>query len=122
MRESNQPAGLSEFEGMAEQLSRAISDVGAASMAPLVVIGDRLGLYRSLAVMGPLTAAELAAHTGTSRPHVQAWLNAHAASGYLTHSAESGRFGLTEEHAALFAHEDSPAFIVGAFQLAVSGA
>jgi hypothetical protein len=33
--------------------------------AALVVIGDRLGLYRVLATNGPLSAAELAQRTGT---------------------------------------------------------
>ena len=32
-----------------ELLGRAIVDFGAADIAPLVVIGDRLGLYRALA-------------------------------------------------------------------------
>ena len=34
---------------------RAIVDFGAVSIAPLVLIGDRLGLYRALASNGPPT-------------------------------------------------------------------
>ena len=45
-------------------LGRAIVDFGAVSLAPLVLIGDRLGLYRALGDEGPLTSAELAVHTG----------------------------------------------------------
>jgi 2-polyprenyl-3-methyl-5-hydroxy-6-metoxy-1,4-benzoquinol methylase len=103
-----------------ELLGRAILDFGATSLAPLVVIGDRLGLYRALAAGGPLTSIELAARTRTSERYVREWLNAHAASGYLRYIAESGRYQLTAEQALLFAHEDSPAFIIGGFQTALA--
>ena len=97
-------------------LGRAIVDFGAVSTAPLVIIGDRLGLYRALASQGPLTSAELAAHTDTSERYVREWLNAQAASGYVNYDAGSGRYELTPEQALVFADADSPAFIVGAFE------
>ena len=78
-------------------LGRAIVDFGAVSTAPLVIIGDRLGLYRALASQGPLTSAELAAHTDTSERYVREWLNAQAASGYVNYDAGSGRYELTPE-------------------------
>ena len=40
-----------------ELIGRAIVDFGGANIAPLVVIGDRLGLFRALATVGPLTSA-----------------------------------------------------------------
>ena len=101
-------------------LGRAIVDFGAVSLAPLVLIGDRLGLYRALGDEGPLTSAELAVHTGTHERYVREWLNAQAASGYVRYAPESGRYDLTAEQALLFADEDSPAFIVGAFQTALA--
>ena len=64
-------------------LGRAIVDFGAVSIAPLVLIGDRLGLYRALASNGAATAAELATRTGTHERYVREWLNAQAASGYV---------------------------------------
>ena len=48
------PNALMAFVG------KAVSDVGSALAASMVVIGDRLGLYRELAAAGPLTSAELA--------------------------------------------------------------
>jgi hypothetical protein len=42
-------------------LGQAVVEFGATVNAALVVIGDRLGLYRALAEAGPATAAELAA-------------------------------------------------------------
>jgi len=103
-----------------ELLGRAIVDFGATSNAPLVLIGDRLGLYRALAKLGPLRSAALAAATGTQERYVREWLNAQAASGYVDYLADSGRYRLTAEQAMLFADEDSPAFIVGGFETALA--
>ncbi len=115
-----QPPALINEDALNGLLGRAITDFGATSLAALVVIGDRLGLYRALATSGPLTAAELAANTGTHERYVREWLNAHAASGYVNYLADSGRYQLSPEQAMLFAQEDSPAFIVGGFQTALA--
>jgi ubiquinone/menaquinone biosynthesis C-methylase UbiE len=101
-------------------LGRAIVDFGAVSTAPLVIIGDRLGLYRALEAKGPMTSAELAAQTETSERYVREWLNAQAASGYVSYDAGTGRYALTPEQALVFADPDSPAFIVGAFETTVA--
>jgi SAM-dependent methyltransferase len=101
-------------------LGRAITDFGATSLAPLVVIGDRLGLYRALAAGGPLTSAALAERTHTSERYVREWLNANAASGYVQYHSDSGRYELSAEQALVFADEDSPAFIIGGFQTALA--
>ena len=101
-------------------LGRAVVDFGGASIAPLVLLGDRLGLYRALAAHGPSTSTELAARTGTHERYAREWLNAQAASGYVTYLADSGCYTLSSEQAAAFADEQGPAFIVGAFQVAVS--
>ena len=115
-----QPPAVIDEEALNGLLGRAITDFGATSLAALVVIGDRLGLYRVLATKGALTAAELAAKTGTHERYVREWLNAHAASGYVHYLADSGRYQLSPEQAMLFAQEDSPAFIVGGFQTALA--
>jgi SAM-dependent methyltransferase len=97
-------------------LGRTIVDFGGCSMAPLVVIGDKLGLYRALRLHGPLTTTELASRTKTHERYVREWSNAQAASGYVEYDPLTGRYSMTPEQALLFADEDSPAFIVGAFQ------
>jgi SAM-dependent methyltransferase len=101
-------------------LGRAITDFGATSLAPLVLIGDRLGLYRALADYGALTSNELAQRTGTRERYVREWLNANAASGYVDYLPQSGRYKLTNEQAMLFADADSPAFVVGGFEIALA--
>src|SRR5437762_8074799 len=103
-------AKLNEFMG------RAVGDIGAALSAALVVVGDKLGLYKALA-MGPSTPAELAKRTGTVERYVREWLNNQAAGGYVTYDTASSRYSLTEEQQLALAQEGSPAFIPGAFQV-----
>jgi len=103
-----------------ELIGKAIVDFGAAYHASLAVIGDKLGLYKALAEHGPLTPAELADRTETSERYVREWLSCQAAGGYVTYNSESGTFGLTPEQAFVLADETSPAFMPGAFQIAIS--
>lgn len=102
-------------------LHRAVIDFGAAWHTGLVVIGDRLGLYRALADHGPTDSAGLAATTGTEERYVREWLRSQVAGGYVSYEPEAGRFFLSEEQAALLADDDSPYCVLGAFQAAVSG-
>ena len=46
-------------------MAHALEDMGAAMNTGLVIIGDKLGLYKAMAGKGAMTAAELAAATGT---------------------------------------------------------
>ncbi|HEX7757994.1 MAG TPA: class I SAM-dependent methyltransferase [Caulobacteraceae bacterium] len=92
-------------------------DIGAAMSAALVVLGDRLGLYKALAKAGPSTSAELAALTGTVERNVREWLAAQAASGYVDYDATAGTFSLNPEQAMVFADEGGPAFMAGGFEL-----
>jgi SAM-dependent methyltransferase len=98
---------------------RAVDEVGATLNAALVVIGDRLGLYRALAGAGALTPAELAERTGTSERYVHEWLNAQAAGGYLTYHPTAGAYSLPPEQTVALTDEDSPAYLPGFFQVAL---
>ncbi len=108
------PSKLDEF------LGRAINDMGAAIHSPLLVIGERLGLFKAMADAGPVTPAELAERTGTHARYVQEWLNANAASGYVTYDAATKKYSLTPEQAFTLANEDSPAYLPGFFIAATS--
>jgi Rv2258c-like winged HTH domain len=103
-------------------LGQAVVEFGAAVNAALVVIGDRLGLYRALAAAGPLLPAELAQRTGTAERYVREWLGAQAASGFAGYDPDSGTYALSPEQAAAFADESSPAFVGGGFQVALGAA
>jgi 2-polyprenyl-3-methyl-5-hydroxy-6-metoxy-1,4-benzoquinol methylase len=100
-----------------EFMMKAVGDVGAAMHAALVVLGDKLGLYKAMADFGPITSAELAEKTGTSERYVREWLAAQAASGYTQYDPETKRFRLSPEQALALAVEDGPAFLPGAFQV-----
>jgi 2-polyprenyl-3-methyl-5-hydroxy-6-metoxy-1,4-benzoquinol methylase len=106
-------------EKLNQLLGRGITDFGAAFHAGLVVIGESLGLYKALAE-GPLAPAELAQRTGTNERYVREWLCAQAAGGYVEYDAAPGRYSLSEEQAFALADESSPAYLPGAFLIAVS--
>jgi len=86
----------------------------------LVVIGDRLGLYKALADNGPLTSAELAKHTNTSERYVREWLMNQAASGYVTYDPQTRAYSMEPEQIAAMADETNPLFVAGGFELFVS--
>jgi len=98
---------------------RAVDEVGATLNAALVVMGDRLGLYRALAGAGALTSAELAERTGTAERYVREWLNAQAAGGYVTYHPGEDRYSLPPEQAVALTDEDSPAYLPGFFEIAL---
>jgi SAM-dependent methyltransferase len=95
-----------------------VTDLGAAVHTGMVVIGEKLGLYKALAE-GPVTSAELAAKTSTDERYLREWLSSQAAGGYVTYDENSGKFSLSEEQAFTLAKEDSPAYLPGAFELAL---
>ncbi|HMN78856.1 MAG TPA: class I SAM-dependent methyltransferase [Burkholderiaceae bacterium] len=100
-------------------MGRFVGDLGAVMHAATVVVGDRLGLYKALAD-GPLTAQALAARTETDARYLREWLSAQAASGYVRYDPASDCFSLDDEQAFALAVEGSPAFIPGAFEIAVA--
>src|SRR3954453_19884781 len=98
-------------------MGQFVQDMGAAATAPLVVIGDKLGLYKAMAGGDPLTPADLAGRTGCRERYLREWLCQQAASGYVEYDPDGGTFRLPPEQELALAHDDSPAFIPGAFQL-----
>src|SRR6059058_4926372 len=93
-----------------------VTDLGAAVHTGMVVIGEKLGLYKALAA-DPMSPTQLAAKTRTDERYVREWLASQAAGGYVTYDEKSGKFSLSEEQAFMLANEDSPAYLPGAFEL-----
>jgi SAM-dependent methyltransferase len=106
------PAKLEQF------VFRAVEEVGATLNAALVVMGDRLGLYRAMAGAGALTPTEIAERTGTAERYLREWLNAQAAGGYVAYDPESERYSLPPEQTVALTETDSPAFLPGLFETA----
>ena len=103
---------------LGELLGTFVGDLGATIAAGNVVVGHRLGLYRSLAD-GPATQEQLAQRTGTDPRYVTEWLRGQAAGGYVSYDPATEQFSLTPEQAFALADPDGPLYLPGAFVLAL---
>ena len=101
-------------------MGQVVGELGATVNAGLIVIGDRLGLYKAMVASGPISPAELAQKTHTAERYVREWLNAQAAGGFVEYNPETQRYLLPAEQAMALADENSPAFVCGAFELATA--
>jgi SAM-dependent methyltransferase len=101
-------------------MGQAVTDMGAIISAPLMLIGEKLGLYKAMAGAGPLTSQEVAERSGAAERYVREWLANQAAGGYVTYDPETGRYTLPDEQALALADEDSPFYILGVYDLIAS--
>jgi SAM-dependent methyltransferase len=99
-------------------IGQFVADLGASVHAGMVVIGEKLGLYKALATH-PMDSAELAGKTQTDERYLREWLASQAAGGYITYDDKAGKFSLSQEQAFTLANEDSPAYLPGAFEVAL---
>jgi SAM-dependent methyltransferase len=99
-------------------IGQFVTDLGAAVHTGMVVMGEKLGLYKALAG-DPQTSAQLAAKTKTDERYLREWLASQAAGGYITYDEKTDKFSLGAEQAFTLATEDSPAYLPGAFELAL---
>ena len=98
-------------------MGQFVQDCGAPRAFPLVIIGDKLGLYKAMAGGEPVTPAELAERTGCRERYIREWLSQQAASGYVSYDPGARTFRLPPEQELALTDEDSPVYILGAFQL-----
>ncbi|HEY3495139.1 MAG TPA: class I SAM-dependent methyltransferase [Polyangiaceae bacterium] len=101
-------------------VTRAVSDLSAASGGVMVNLGHKLGLYKAMAGAGPLSSKEVATRSGCGERYVREWLNAQAAGGYVDYHAVSGTYELSPEQALVLADEESPVFVPPAWNLSAS--
>src|SRR3974390_1107269 len=101
-------------------VGKMVGDLGAVVSGALVVLGDRLGLYRALAEVGPADSAKVAGRTGLDERYVREWLANQAASGYVNYEPKSGCFSMSAEQKAVFADPASPVAMTGGFYAAAS--
>ncbi|MGO4836697.1 class I SAM-dependent methyltransferase, partial [Rhizobiaceae sp. 2RAB30] len=81
-----------------------------------VLLGDKLGLFTAMREGGKMTTNEIAVRTGLHQRMLREWLSAQAAAGYIEYEETTDRFYLSPEQEAVFADEESPAFMAGAFE------
>ena len=111
------PVRVPDPEKLNAFVGKMLGDFGAAASAVLILIGDKVGLYRELGKGEALTSDELAKRTGTVERYVREWLANQAASGYVDYDPETQRFSLPPEQGFMLAEESSPLYIHGAFQV-----
>lgn len=107
-------------ERLDQFMGKMVGDLGAAVSAALVIVGDKLGLYRQLSEGGPQTPGELAERAGARERYVREWLNAQAASGYVDYDPATGAYSLNDEQDRVFAREGEPTFMAGGFEIVAS--
>ena len=98
-------------------MGQVVTDMGAVISAPLMVIGEKLGLYKAMAGAGPLSSAQVAEKAGVAERSVREWLRNQAAGGYVTYDPDTDSYTLPDEHAMALADEESPVYVLGAFEL-----
>ena len=95
----------------------ALAHTTGFTVTVLAGIGDRLGLWRSLAEQGPATSAELADRTEVDERYAREWLGAMTTAEYLTYDPATATFTLPPEHAPVLAEEGGPVFFGGTWQM-----
>ena len=107
-------------DAMNALVGRAVQDMGAAMQAPLILIGDKLGLYRAMADGEPVTPKQLAKRSGTAERYMREWLNANAAGQLVQYDAGTDKYFMTPEQAMALAVDDSPMHLPGFYHLLAS--
>ena len=115
--EKTRPIDLDKLNAL---LNQAVQDMGAAMHAPLIVIGDKLGLYRAMGDGTPFTPAQLAERTGTAERYIREWLNANAAGHFVEYDAANGTYFMTPEQALALALDDTPVHLPGFYHMLAS--
>ncbi|HEX8487613.1 MAG TPA: class I SAM-dependent methyltransferase [Propionibacteriaceae bacterium] len=105
---------------LAAFMGQAVVDIATSLAAPLLLIGERLGLFRAMAGAGPMTSAEVASRAGVSERYTREWLRGQAAGGYVRYDASADRYTLPDEHALALAVEDSPYYVLGVYSSVAS--
>jgi hypothetical protein len=54
-----------------EFMGKVVNDLGATWSSVLVIIGDKLGLYKAMADSRPVSPEELASRTGTTERYIR---------------------------------------------------
>ena len=75
-----------DHKKLEEFMMKAVGDMASSLGAMMIVLGDRLGLYKAMAKSGPITSKELPAQTNTAERYIREWLASQAAAGYVNYN------------------------------------
>lgn len=111
------PSNSIDTKKLEEFVMKAVGDIGSSLGAMMIIIGERLGLYKALSTFGPLSSEELAEKTDTSERYIREWLSSQAAADYLSYDPATKKFDLPPERALVLADEESPVYLLGGYQI-----
>ncbi|MFN0185476.1 MAG: class I SAM-dependent methyltransferase [Aquabacterium sp.] len=97
-------------------MSRLVGDVATTLAATLLLVGDRLQLFRAMADAGPLSPAGLAERAGIAERYAEEWLAVMAGAGYVDLDPATGAFTLPPEHAQFLIDPNSEYYLAGLFR------
>lgn len=97
-------------------VGKAMGDLSATLTVLMATIGDRLGLFTTLAEQGPATSDQLAERAGIAERYAREWLAAMAAAGYFDYDPQAGTYTLPAEHQPVLAAEGGPVFFGGVYE------
>jgi SAM-dependent methyltransferase len=105
----------------ARSLARQVGiDFGASLTVALAYIGDRLGIFETLADKGPLTAEQLAERTGLNERYIREWLATMAAAHYVDYDPSARSFAMNAAQRTVLLDQRSPLNMAGSFQYAIA--
>jgi 2-polyprenyl-3-methyl-5-hydroxy-6-metoxy-1,4-benzoquinol methylase len=94
-------------------VGKVLADTAGLAVTVMSSIGDRLGLFKTLAEQGPATSEELAERAHVNERYAREWLSAMASASYLEYDPAGHRFTLPPEHVPVLAQEGGPVFFGG---------
>ncbi len=89
-------------------MSTMVDTINAGSIALMISIGHRTGLFDAMAGSGPVTSVELAAAADLDERYVREWLAAMATGGIVDYVPDAGTFELPVEHQMLVTRAGGP--------------
>jgi SAM-dependent methyltransferase len=98
-------------------VGKVLGDTSATLVTLLAAIGDRLGLFKELALSGPVTSADFASRTGINERYAREWLGGMVTAGYIAYDSTTQRFNLPPEHVPALAQEGGPFFFGGVLEM-----
>jgi SAM-dependent methyltransferase len=98
-------------------VGKVLTDTSSTTTTILAALGDRLGLFKTLAAHGPATSADLAKAASINERYAREWLGGMVSAGYVRYDPTTRRFVLPPEHIPVLAQEGGPMYFGGAHQM-----
>jgi len=85
-----------------------LGSLNSAFNTLMISVGQRTGLFDTMATMSPATSEEIAKAAGLNERYVREWLGGMTVSRFVEHDAANGTYYFPREHAASLTHAAGP--------------